>query len=195
MARVGSSDFCHSYQGPNQRQQYWREVVNRSYWDHPFHALAEKVPKPSYKEIASHQQETLATPWRHLRNSFHVGKDDMGAAYLDRRQEPLGLSAQESAGHRSHSVTGSRIPIGTDPLATVKLHTTLRTSASSGALPMRAKMATMRGEIDLGRSDRAPSCRAPTYAHEIPGWGASDHANVRSQKRTRAPSYTRILNV
>eukprot|EP00913_Durusdinium_trenchii_P029987 g28100.t1 len=105
MARVGSVDFTASYHGPHQRAAYWREVINRETWEHAFHPLNERLPRPSYKEhehcrdtkrsdlgrdMKSTAQDHQSRPVEILRNSFHVGRDDLGMSYLDGRQRPIG---------------------------------------------------------------------------------------------------------
>ncbi|CAE8637541.1 unnamed protein product [Polarella glacialis] len=194
MARVGSSEYVNSYLGPAQQTQYFREVINRGYWDHPFHPLSERPPKPSYKDLVSSSVDSQSAPWRHLRQSYMVGKDDGGTMYIDRRQDPRGMT-RESKTLRATSITGLLPPQGKDPTNIAKLPTFLRTSASSGALPMAAKMATMRGETDLFRSDRMSSDRAPTYSSNLPGWGSASAPNVGRASHMRPATFTRILNV
>mmetsp|Transcript_67178 Transcript_67178/g.118783 ORF Transcript_67178/g.118783 Transcript_67178/m.118783 type:complete len:195 (-) Transcript_67178:94-678(-) len=194
MARVGTSDFTHSYLGPRQNTQYWREVIHRDTWDHPFHPLSERVPKPSYRDLIATSKDAQQQPWKHLGNVFQVGKDDMGSAYLDGRQQPRGFSKADLT-MRSHNVLGTSLPSGAVTLDIAKLPTSLKATRSSGSLPMAAKMATMRGDTDLFHRDRAPSVRAPAYNTTLPGWGSSGHAQMSKQPRTRQPSFGRILNV
>eukprot|EP00931_Biecheleriopsis_adriatica_P000624 TRINITY_DN1006_c0_g2_i4.p1 TRINITY_DN1006_c0_g2~~TRINITY_DN1006_c0_g2_i4.p1 ORF type:complete len:198 (-),score=6.46 TRINITY_DN1006_c0_g2_i4:39-632(-) len=197
MARVGISDFAHSYQAPHQRAQYWREVINRSTWDHAFHPLSERLPKPGYKNLCSTAKDGQAQPWKHLRNSFHVGCDDQGMAYLDGRQQPRGLSKEDRT-LRPVNVMATQLPRGQDPLQIATLPNTLRCTRTSGALPMAAKLSTMRGDTDLGKHDKVPSCRAPNYSYgqlTLPGWGSSSAPSLGLAKRERAPTFTRVLNV
>eukprot|EP00440_Ansanella_granifera_P037796 gb/GFBE01041001.1/.p1 GENE.gb/GFBE01041001.1/~~gb/GFBE01041001.1/.p1 ORF type:complete len:197 (+),score=12.60 gb/GFBE01041001.1/:1-591(+) len=196
MARVGA-DFAHSSLTPHQRSSLWREAINRSTWDHAFHALSERLPQPSYKDLCSTAKDGQTQPWKHLRSSFAVGRDDQGTAYLDGRQQPRGFSKEDRT-MRPTNVTMTRLPSGQAPLEIANLPSTMRATRTSGALPMSAKIATIRGSTDLGRSDRVPTCRAPSYSfgdRTVPGWGSSSAPSLGLGKRERAPTFTRVLNV
>mmetsp|Transcript_97840 Transcript_97840/g.315768 ORF Transcript_97840/g.315768 Transcript_97840/m.315768 type:complete len:191 (+) Transcript_97840:19-591(+) len=190
MARVGASQYYQSSIGPAQRDRYWREAVARTYWDHPFHPLREDVAKPGYRDARATSAETLSGPWKLLRESHEVGKDDLGASYLNGRLRPsssagaLGASGPAfRPGEASMAVTsGGRS----------RLQRSLR-STSSSALGLSAKLPAAKVE-DLGDPGRL---RTPASRAVTPG-GYSAAAGVPSMapgSRHRMPSFTRVLNV
>ncbi|CAJ1373642.1 unnamed protein product [Effrenium voratum] len=191
MARVGSVDFTASYHGPHQRAQYWREVINRETWEHAFHPLNERLPRPSYKDLKSASKDAQLHTVQLLRNSFQVGRDDFGMSYLDGRQRPTGMPKDET---RPANATFTSIPQGEAPVKTATLPLGVRAHRSSGALQMAATLAAARGESDFGRSDRLPTVRAPAYSNRLAGWGSTSAPLLRAGETRRAPSFSRILN-
>ncbi|CAE7762344.1 unnamed protein product [Symbiodinium sp. CCMP2592] len=196
MARVGSVDFTAFYHSPPQRAQYWREVINRETWEHPFHPLNERLPLPNYKDLASASKDSQRQPWRILRNSFHVGRDDLGMSYLDGRQQPSGMSKHD-CGRPLNVHMSSSLPVGSVPLNTANLDSSLRSRKTAGAIQMSATIASMRGASDFGRSDKLPRVCAPACSNNRPGWGSSSvpALALRNGDVQRPPSFARILNV
>mmetsp|Transcript_75715 Transcript_75715/g.212265 ORF Transcript_75715/g.212265 Transcript_75715/m.212265 type:complete len:196 (+) Transcript_75715:58-645(+) len=192
MARAGAAEYHHSIHGPHQRDQYYREVITHACWDHPYHPLRERTHIPSCKEWMSSSREDQSKPWALMSRSFTMGKDDLGASYLDGRQMPRGLSSS-----RAVDLT-QRVPrIGLDPRVrnAQSLTRGLRASASSGALPMAAKFAATRGDMaSAGREGRAsatPSVRSRVSS--AAGWAISQHeVHGAEMPRTRMPSFARI---
>ena len=85
------------------------------------------------------------------RNSFQVGRDDLGMSYLDGRQRPMGMGKQEL---RPCNVTLEPIPRGEVPLKSSTLPWSLRAHRTAGAKQMAATLCSIRGETDFGRSRR-----------------------------------------
>mmetsp|Transcript_15576 Transcript_15576/g.35476 ORF Transcript_15576/g.35476 Transcript_15576/m.35476 type:complete len:194 (+) Transcript_15576:62-643(+) len=193
MARVGSVDYTAFYHSPPQRAQYWREVINRETWNHTFHPLNERLPVPHYKDLISASKEGQSQPWRLLKQSFHVGRDDFGTSYLDGRQQPTGMPKNDRT--RPENVLMTSLPAGQVPSDTARLTNNVRTRRTAGALQMSATIASMRGATDFGRSDKRPTVRAPACSNERPGWGSSSMPALRPGDVSRPPSFARILNV
>jgi hypothetical protein len=75
MARVGTTDFYHSVQDPTKRDQYYREVMGRSYWHHPCHALQDEknLSYPSHRNIQSEAYSASTKPWKYLKLGEPIG--------------------------------------------------------------------------------------------------------------------------
>ena len=192
MARVGVADFQKPFLNPNQRCQYWKEVIRRDEWEHAFHPLRRPLPRPRYQDIISTTKDDQSYMVELMRHSFTIGRDDMGMSYLDGRQRPLGMPKVDT---RWATVTMQPIPVGEVPLTKSTLPRGLRAKRTSGALQMAATLASIRGETDFGRSDQLPSVRAPAFSNHLAGWGSSSMPALRSAEFQRMPSFTRILNV
>lgn len=92
MARVGTTDFYHSVQDPNKRDQYLREVMGRSYWHHPCHALQEEknLNYPSYQNLQSEAYSAGVKPWKYLKLAEPLGMTNSCALHkIDRVQGRL----------------------------------------------------------------------------------------------------------
>eukprot|EP00435_Cladocopium_sp_Y103_P045540 s1777_g13.t1 len=192
MARVGVADFHKPYLNPNQRCQYWKEVIGRDAWEHAFHPLRRPLPRPGYQDLMSTSKDDQSYVVQLMRHSFIVGRDDHGMSYLDGRQRPVGMPKVDT---RLATVTMQPIPVGEVPLTNSTLERSLRAKRTSGAVQMAATLSSIRGDTDFGRSDRLPSLRAPAYSNHLPGWGSSSMPSLRQAEFHRMPSFNRILNV
>eukprot|EP00930_Biecheleria_cincta_P004932 TRINITY_DN105864_c0_g1_i1.p1 TRINITY_DN105864_c0_g1~~TRINITY_DN105864_c0_g1_i1.p1 ORF type:complete len:212 (-),score=20.13 TRINITY_DN105864_c0_g1_i1:37-672(-) len=210
MSRVGSVDFKKSNLTPTQTSQYVRESIHRATWDHPFHALHESLPRPSYKDLCPTSKDAQSQPWRHLKHSSQVGTHTPSMSYIECYQVPRGLS-REDLNRRPVALSRTQLPVGQEPVEIATLPWGVSAQRISSSLPMAAKMATMRGETDLGRSDKAPTIRAQAHNYTRPGWGTDNDLpqwNMRTKPgfgtssmptlhaapRHRQPSFTRIFN-
>mmetsp|Transcript_17114 Transcript_17114/g.36231 ORF Transcript_17114/g.36231 Transcript_17114/m.36231 type:complete len:193 (-) Transcript_17114:45-623(-) len=191
MARVGSSDFYQSGLTPVQQCSFWREGINKHYSDHPFHTLHGNVPPRTLKGHKTSSSEGQEKTWNLLRRCDEARTDD---AYVDGRQRPRGLETVHTA-----TTCHPMRQVGQDPLSVAKprCFRSVTASASSGALPMAAKLAVTRGE-----SLPPPTPLHHSTSHLGAGWEWHKHGEpVRaapllgaSTERHRAPSFTRILN-
>lgn len=174
MARVGNADYYHSLHGPRQRQGYWREVIARNYWEHPFHALNEQnnVVKPSYKGASSSSASAHGMPWTILNRTGEQGQDSHGLGYLraGHATRPMGETKQllKTVGSRSVGTLG-RAEIDSRPAA---------------GLPA-VKVSNAGASLSTVSSEKMLTCeplRSASFAHSL-------------KDPLRAPSFSRIHNM
>mmetsp|Transcript_95261 Transcript_95261/g.269248 ORF Transcript_95261/g.269248 Transcript_95261/m.269248 type:complete len:195 (-) Transcript_95261:64-648(-) len=68
MARVGCTEYFYSGHDPKTREQYFREVLTRNYWDHPFHPQKYygKTQVPDIKSACAESLDQQRRPWEIL---------------------------------------------------------------------------------------------------------------------------------
>jgi len=70
MTRVGFSNYKIQDVSPWQNDENWRQHIDRKYWDHPYHALRNKIEVPNYKGFLTSTQEAAARTWNILERDF-----------------------------------------------------------------------------------------------------------------------------
>eukprot|EP00747_Dinoflagellata_sp_TGD_P165140 gnl/TRDRNA2_/TRDRNA2_186021_c0_seq1.p1 gnl/TRDRNA2_/TRDRNA2_186021_c0~~gnl/TRDRNA2_/TRDRNA2_186021_c0_seq1.p1 ORF type:complete len:241 (-),score=9.26 gnl/TRDRNA2_/TRDRNA2_186021_c0_seq1:64-723(-) len=175
MTRVGCADFYHSSHEPVRREKYFREVIDRHHWDHPFHALREQVPYPTLKGATTTSQDAGELPRRCLNRSFCIGLDDNRDGYImDRKNyEGIKVPRQRMCGE---------VCSGQSPLDVKLPARCLRASRSSGALPFSAKLSMVHG--DTGHATRGEDM---TNLHGTASWLQTHRRSLSSTANVGDP--------
>mmetsp|Transcript_10016 Transcript_10016/g.22461 ORF Transcript_10016/g.22461 Transcript_10016/m.22461 type:complete len:200 (-) Transcript_10016:32-631(-) len=178
---------------PTKRNQYWREILNKSYWDHPFHPLKEQMPIPDYRCLRATSTD-LGEPWRLMRRSMVVGVDDHGATLIEAKS--LGGRAPKTSTAATFDGAFS-LGVGRNPLEKAQISRTLTSSGS--AATFGAKLAEIAGE-DSRSSLRSSFTASRSRSEATAGWrharaGQPSGAAAAAGSRTSMPSFARVVGV
>eukprot|EP00746_Dinoflagellata_sp_MGD_P161050 gnl/MRDRNA2_/MRDRNA2_88069_c0_seq1.p1 gnl/MRDRNA2_/MRDRNA2_88069_c0~~gnl/MRDRNA2_/MRDRNA2_88069_c0_seq1.p1 ORF type:complete len:197 (+),score=26.22 gnl/MRDRNA2_/MRDRNA2_88069_c0_seq1:93-683(+) len=195
MARVGSSNYHYSSHSPVTCNTYWRECINRDQWNHAYHAMNEKFPQCSYKNLNTTNNDVFGRTWHLLQHTHSTAAGK--SSYHNNALKPRGPVAQMShmlfekqqmKRDSSHPALGHSKP--GDPRQ-------MRRSASGGVPDLGLE--TLRGEVPAPPGRTAP----PLHGHlrdagnKIGGWAESHGSGRHNASMTGQPdarSFQRVMN-
>mmetsp|Transcript_35920 Transcript_35920/g.65954 ORF Transcript_35920/g.65954 Transcript_35920/m.65954 type:complete len:197 (+) Transcript_35920:69-659(+) len=177
---------------PTKRMQYWREVLNKNYWDHPFHPMKEQMPIPDYRGLRTTSGE-YGEPWRYMRKSMVVGLDDHGATLFEAHQPTsTGQSLKVPAANFDGAFTQG---VGRNPLEKANISRTLKSTGSTATFGAQLATLHCRDGSSQGPPGGSRSRSAGTAGWRHPGRDQPRACGAGVASRSTMPSFARVIGV
>jgi len=184
MARVGFSNFKISTGTPNLQDDNWRQHIDRHHWNHPFHALRNKIQTTSYKGMNTETHEATSRTWQILMQSYSSGAGCTSYNFNDLK--PLGNVLRKDPNY-SPSYPGGR-------QGSISIKTGHHSGFMPGSTPYSEHKPPTFRLNDVRRSHSVPVLH-PNHWLEVRPPRKSHVEQIRHAQQPYAPTFTRTMNL